>query len=974
MKSIKGGMTATVVRFSFSFRCARPGALAVATKWCLAENADARPELWNQLELQEQQGDATAYRNDGKITAPEMSFVLFQFYVKYKDHEYSSAVSSYKIHGASAPRDTIALGDYERAEHEEKNVTIRFKMNYQTYFGQDVIVVGSLPELGFWEISKGLRLSHCGSQISVTNGMFSDVRFNWQGDLVLPRAPLEISYKYFVVSKDALTEEPSELRMLCFEKGDGPANYEFADLWRWSQHAQNMVVRRLFDTTFSVKRQLEVPGVKCQEQTDTVNCMFLAHCAIVARARTILVVGSIPELGNWNPGKGVELQPMANLQWSQTVKISKSSFPFEYKFIASCGDDVIVWEPYDNRKATMSKWGDDRVPSCVALDSWHLTFSNIAFHGAGVFVNVQSIRNGNSFFDFSIMGNLSEWARSAGFTALHFIGLLDTTALTTKMEDLPVSGVALNPLYVDFSEVGKLSITGTDVVTVLEQKLKVLRDLWETFRKSQPPTFDDFCKNNSWWLNDYEELCYSKVPGERKEDYVHFVRFVQYYCYSKLMNSIVLARDKNVAVGIDLPFALSENSAEVRSHPELFMKKYHLGIPPSPTNPIGVVLNAYPYNFEHATKWFAARIEHFGTIFAIIRLSSTINFFRQWIVPRKTCVRAVFGRFSPAVSLSYSELETWGLWDIERYTQPFIRPHLVEELFNTDQVAIDTIFMGDGGTHFDPKFTSEKALLKTPLGSEDKEQLRARYKEELLRLFGEVLLIEVGEDEYHPRLQLRFAPTVPGPSGVLESSSFSNLPSFHQAPLLQIHDEFILNRQRGLWASTGRQNLLGIISATSAIILSDAAGSNGELCEEALQGTGILSFRAHLEGRSPNSNFDDIRNYPYFSIAAPTGDTDSSLRDIWNTQGAKRKHLWEDEFYETNMAPNKYDDRVASAMMKLHCWSGSMWVMFPIDTLIGAGKHLVKENDKVVVDIGSYLGDAGATEAIAKVLKDSKRM
>ena len=971
-------MNTVVVTFGFSFRCAQRGALHVFVKWGLAENDAADADLSHKLDMKNGT-DETSYRADKKITAKMPSVVRFQFCVQYQDREYSSAVGSYRI--SSTPRETIAIGDIERGENETQHVTLRFKMNYQTYFGQNVIIVGSLPELGFWDISKGLALDHCGSAASTANGLFSDTRFNWQRDLKLPRAPDEMSYGYFVVSPGSQqTVEPGGLRCFVFKKGDGPANYEFDDVWRWSEHAQNKIVKRLFDNSFSVGRPMEVPGVECQESPEKVNCVFSAHCAIIGKARSIVVVGSIPELGQWTPSKGVPLRPAANLQWTATVAINKNAFPFEYKFVATSGEDTIVWEPNDNRKATMSKWSENEIPSCVAIDSWHLSFSNIAFHGAGVFVDVQSVRCKGSFFDFKVMTRITEWAGRAGFAAVHFIGLLDTTAMTTDMDDLPVSGAAINPLFCDFSSEEDVVIKGTDPKQVLEQKLAALKKIWTVYCKEVQVyqyKLEEFAKTNAWWLRDYEKLCFSKVSDQDEKEYSEFVRFVQYYCYEQLASSIIAARDSNVAVGIDLPFALSENSAEALAHPELFMKDYRLGIPPSRTNPIGVVLNAYPYDFTHAAKWFAERVEHFGSTFSIIRLSSTINFFRQWIVPRKTCVRAVFGRFDPAVSIPYAELETWGLWDIERYTRPYIRLQLVEDLFTVDKYMIDTVFLDhteECGISFKPRFATELDLVTAKLEPAE-DEIRSRNIEGLLRLLGEVLLIQVGPNEYHPRVQLQLAPMphIEGKPWEV-SSSFNDLPSFHQAPLRQIHNEFILNRQRCLWASTGSSRLRGLGSAITCMVFSDAAGANGELCEEALQGMGILPFRAHLEGRSPNSNFDDIRGYPYFSIAAPTADTKVSFREIWNTNGQKRKHLWEDEFYEMGSDPREYNDRVATAMMKLHCWSGSMWVMFPLDSLIGAAEHLVKTDDgSVVIDIDSYCDNKDAIQKILNLLKAAKR-
>jgi hypothetical protein len=68
-----------------------------------------------------------------------------------------------------------------------------------------------------------------------------------------------------------------------------------------------------------------------------------------------------------------------------------------------------------------------------------------------------------------------------------------------------------------------------------------------------------------------------------------------------------------------------------------------------------------------------------------------------------------------------------------------------------------------------------------------------------------------------------------------------------------------------------------------------------------------------------------------------------------------------------------YTDKVAAAMLKLHCWSGSMWVMFPIDALIGAGSHIIEVDGRSLVDIDGFSADDETQRAIAPILTQAKR-
>jgi hypothetical protein len=291
----------------------------------------------------------------------------------------------------------------------------------------------------------------------------------------------------------------------------------------------------------------------------------------------------------------------------------------------------------------------------------------------------------------------------------------------------------------------------------------------------------------------------------------------------------------------------------------------------------------------------------------------------------------------------------------------------LRELFGDDGPQIEATFLEYRGSRlvFQARFDTEFKLVHEALPP-DQDALRGRHLDGLLTLLNDVLLIKIGEDDYHPRLHLDLAPCAKS----CESFSFRELP-FHQSQFLRIHDEFLFTKQKCRWASNGRRHLRGIGGRTRALVLSDATGVDGETCDEALQGVGILPFRVHLEGRSSANSFDDIRHYPYFSIAAPTKDLSCSLRELWRTKSQKRRKMWQDELFQLGEPPEDYSDLVAEEMMKLNCWSVSMWVIFPLDSLIGARGHTVSDSE--VIELQLVCDDQRANGAIARVLASSRR-
>jgi alpha-amylase len=69
----------------------------------------------------------------------------------------------------------------------------------------------------------------------------------------------------------------------------------------------------------------------------------------------LLVIGDVPELGNWDPGQAIEMQCQTELQggceWTAVAEIPLGT-TIEYKFIKKT-DDGIRWESGFNHRHTV---------------------------------------------------------------------------------------------------------------------------------------------------------------------------------------------------------------------------------------------------------------------------------------------------------------------------------------------------------------------------------------------------------------------------------------------------------------------------------------------------------------------------------------------------------------------------------------------------------------------------------------------
>jgi hypothetical protein len=111
--------------------------------------------------------------------------------------------------------------------------------------------------------------------------------------------------------------------------------------------------------------------------TPTTSCAAAASVAVTFKERvtttwgqTIKIVGSIPQLGNWNPSVAPALSASeytsANPVWTYTVSVPAGT-KFEYKFVNVASNGAVTWESDPNRSFTV---GTGCETTMVSETSW----------------------------------------------------------------------------------------------------------------------------------------------------------------------------------------------------------------------------------------------------------------------------------------------------------------------------------------------------------------------------------------------------------------------------------------------------------------------------------------------------------------------------------------------------------------------------------------------------------------------------
>ncbi|KAA1471760.1 glycoside hydrolase [Dentipellis sp. KUC8613] len=92
-------------------------------------------------------------------------------------------------------------------------------------------------------------------------------------------------------------------------------------------------------------------GSASSSSSSSTVALLLSEQATTTFGENIFVVGSIAELGSWDPDSAIPLSPARYPLWQATVNVPANT-NFEYKFIRKETSGSVVWESDPNRSAT----------------------------------------------------------------------------------------------------------------------------------------------------------------------------------------------------------------------------------------------------------------------------------------------------------------------------------------------------------------------------------------------------------------------------------------------------------------------------------------------------------------------------------------------------------------------------------------------------------------------------------------------
>lgn len=715
----------------------------------------------------------------------------------------------------------------------------------------------------------------------------------------------------------------------------------------------------------------------------------------------VCVIGDCDQLGSDNPSRAVALADVSAPLWQASVAISKRTHPLHYRFIIQSSDGSIV-EDQVRRELNLNDADQAflHAPSGTAPIVFAPAERSFSFEkrwrGVGVALPVFSIRSQQScgIGEFTDLLGVVDLCKATGFQLLQLLPINDTNVYNDFRDSYPYSAVssfALHPQYINIDALGAMPddmrkdyekdrdrlnrLEKIDVVQVMRTKTHFIREMFKLHRDEflLSAEFTDWFNKNQTWLVPYalfrffmlingtaqfdqwgirstyceRETAAFVDPNSFHFDHLAMVYFTQFHLHKQLSVAAEYAAENGVVFKGDLPIGVNRYCTDTWVNPQLFRLHMQAGAPPDFFSTHGQNWLFPTYDWDVMSKdnysWWRTRLGHMANYFHAYRIDHILGFFRIWEIPQKFRT-GMAGRFFPAHAISRPELESLGLWDIDRYTKPYIHDGILQKLFHDNWWKIKERFfepLYDNRLQFKEDYDTEKKaelVLKLPVDAPEQER---RYNDDVLNklftLFNNVCLLQDEDDEnqFHPRFMMQ------------TTSSYQELPSEEWKGALQnLQNDYMNQRQNELWKRNGLERLPMMKSASDMLVCGEDLGLIPECVPSVMDETCIVSLAVQ---RMPagDVDFGIPSEYKYECVATTSSHDTSTFRGWWEEISCDmRKKYW-----TTVMGRNRNQEPPATCTPEIMEWAivdhlrcPAMWAIFPLQDLLGMDADLRRKN------------------------------
>ena len=730
---------------------------------------------------------------------------------------------------------------------------------------------------------------------------------------------------------------------------DTSKSYVLSDLWR-DVPIQYHLYSSAYITTKGLVRGEQVKPLRVPLYRKTI--IFRVSAPQLLKGQSLAIVGSHPALGDWNAARYLRMEYLGQHDWMLSVNVDAVLLPLEYKYVVidDATNTLVAWEEGDNRTTDGLMPPDvSAVPDGTVLVAYgeNLRIKEKTWRVAGVVVPVFSLRSDYSYGvgDFGDLKRLVDWAALTGMKVIQILPVNDTTTDGGWHDSYPyniVSAFALHPHYIDLEALGNLK--NKTKMTAFQRQRRELNALGysdyeavervksayvqELFDEKGQQTLDSkefkaWFEENRFWLEPYANLRANKSLSSFLFPLSSLIYFTQYHLHLQLKAAADYARSKGIVLKGDIPIGVNFNSVETKTHPALFNLDAQTGAPPDAFSQNGQNWGFPTYNWNEKSiiPWWHRRLDWMSQYFDAFRIDHVLGFFRIWEVPADA-IFGILGHFSPALPLTVSEIEYFGLpFRKDFMTRPFINDRVIERLFGIHAQFVKENFLiarSYGLYDLKSEFNTQLKVRDHFDGRGDENSLWIR--DGLYRLISGVLFLEDPRQPnmYHPRI------------GVYNEPVCDALTNEEKDAFMRLYNNFFYQRHNFFWGSEAIRRLTDVFGQTRMLCCAEDLGMLPDCVSPVLDSLRILTLEIQSMPKQNGFEFTHLDGNPYRSVATFSTHDMAPLRLWWEESPERTQRYFVTMLQKQGRAPEHLPAHLAEEIIARHLYCPSMLCMLSL--------------------------------------------
>ncbi|GAB6982760.1 4-alpha-glucanotransferase [Prevotella dentasini] len=831
-------------------------------------------------------------------------------------------------------------------------MNLQFNIDYQTYYGQDLVL----------NIVTGL---HGGSIEASQYRMHTGDGHRWSVDINRDVKPgTQIDYFYTILRGDY--EERREwstfTHRLVFDAERG-LNYRIFDHWNDIPDNAYLYTSAITGCVKNVKTD------KAALNRFNKVVYLKLRAPQLNDGDRLHISGSDPLIGAWKTEKSLPMRLQNINEWAVELDASLlAGSKFEVKFFIEneSSDLTPVWEQSNNRTIELPTMEDG---DAVVYELDEALFPIPPVRVAGTLVPVFSLRSETSFGigDFGDLKKMIDWVSLTKQRALQILPINDTTTTHTWTDSYPYSCIsifALHPQYADLTSLPELkdkkqrerfetlrkelnALPQIDYERVNDTKTEYLRLLFEQEGKAvlDSDAFKAFFAETESWLVPYAQYSFLRdkyhtadfsrwqdhkqwdeadrktLSSPRNKAYkeVAFYYYVQFILSSQLKAVHEYAQSKKVILKGDIPIGVSRHGCDVWTEPRYFNLNGQAGAPPDDFSVNGQNWGFPTYNWDEMIKdgcqWWVNRFQNMAKYFDAYRIDHVLGFFRIWEIPVHS-VHGLLGQFSPALGMSREEVEGYGLhWQEELFTEPFIADWVLDRVFreHADEVREKYVEHTWGDRYkMRAEYDTQRKVEKAFEGKDTDKDVWIR--DGLYSLISDVLFVRDHRDpnRFHPRISVQFA------------FIYESLYDSDKAVFNRLYNDYYYRRNNQFWYQEAMKKLPKLVNATRMLVCAEDLGMVPDCVAWVMDELRILSLEIQSMPKDPKVRFGHLGANPYRSVSTISTHDMATLRQWWDEDWARTQDYFNSMLHRGGPAPHPLPGWLARDVVSRHLTSPSM--------------------------------------------------